>query len=102
MPRPTKRSLTENPQGPDAEVLERLVHAVESVAGQIEVLRTVLDEIREHLGWAIQNDCFRCPAHACPVTSMPTDPTAADWGERLNRFSTRDLPADETVAAPEP
>src|SRR5437870_13550843 len=102
MPRPTKHSPAESPPRRDAEVLERLVDAVESVAGQIEVLRNVLDEIREDLGWAINNDRFRCPPHGCQVTSMPVDPCAEDWPERLNRLKPENLPSDEASPSPAP
>lgn len=87
-------------QTDDGSQLKRLIDAVEAVAGQLHVLRQVLDEIREEVQWAIRNDRLRCPPHVCRVTSMPADPLAPEWAERLNELTPTDLPAVEASPGP--
>jgi hypothetical protein len=58
----------------DTELFRRLVEAVEAVAGELQVLRQVLDEIREDFGWGLSNNRFRCPGVRVPP--IPADPTA--------------------------
>lgn len=71
---PKKKS----PERPVAPTIERLIQAVEEVAGQIEVLREVIDEIRVEFLYAVRNDKMP-PIH---VTSMPKNSCAPDFGER--------------------
>ncbi len=80
-----------------AQVLDRLRE-------ELAILREVLDEIRDELQWANRNrDLDQAPASAPRrITSMPLDPAAADWAERLNRYSAADLPdKDDVRIAPE-
>jgi hypothetical protein len=95
MPR-KKEDRAVGPPEETAELVRRLTDAVEEVAGELKVLRTALDEIRDDLGWAISNDRFRPETQPVPLTSMPRNPLAPDWSERLNRFGPGDLPDDET------
>ena len=95
MPR-KKEDRAGGPPEEMAEFVRRLIDAVEDLAGELKVLRTVLDEIRDDFGWAISNDRFRPETQAVPLTSMPRDPLAPDWSERLNRFGPGDLPDEET------
>lgn len=72
--------------------------------GHVEIIHQVLDEIREDFEWALQNDRFgarRCDEWrpVTHITSMPKDPCAQDFGERLNRYSAADIP-DESMAPP--
>lgn len=83
-----------------AEHVDRLADAVEEVAGQLEVLRQVLDEIREDFQWAVRNDRFRSEHPCAPLTSLPADPLAPDFGERVNRVKPEDLP--EEAGSPDP
>jgi len=53
----------------DNSQLDRLVLAVEEVARQVQVLRQVLDEIREEVVWAVRNDIFRTPPSECRCTN---------------------------------
>lgn len=42
--------------------IERLIEAVESVAAQLQVIKQILDDIREDFSWAISNrDHIPCP-----------------------------------------
>lgn len=105
MPRPTKSSPAEAAPHGDPERIERLIDAVETVSAQIELLRIVLDELREEFAWAVRNDRFRSPPHIVHVTSMAADPCASDWAERLNRVSPAELAAmreEQSVPVPPP
>lgn len=79
--------------------MERLVEAVESVADQLHVLRVVLDEIRDEFQFAVRNpERFHGASPMCRVTSMPTNPCAADWAERVNRLTPDDLPPEQPAS----
>lgn len=87
------------------EQVAQLTDAVTRLAQEVGVLREVLDSIRDDFAWALNNDSFRsAPAMAMHVTSVPRDPLANDFGERINRLTANDLPdappADETPAKP--
>ena len=96
---PAPAPASTRPENADAERIERLIDAVEAVAGQIEVLRNVIDEIRDEFQWAVRND--RLAPHVVRVTSMAKDPCDPQWAEKLNRIDPRDLPVDDSSAAPE-
>src|SRR5438477_4105355 len=77
------------------EEIQALRSAVERLADEVKVLRQVLDEVRDDFAWALKNpDKFRCVPGIHPLTSMPKDPLARDFGERLNRLSAKDLPPE--------
>lgn len=89
---PKKNAPDENPQ------IARLIDAVEEVAEQLQVLREVIDEIREEFQWAVRNNRLRCPP--MHITSMPKDPLAPDFGTRVNRYTPENL--SEVFNAPPP
>ena len=67
--------------------VEQLADAVTELTDEAKVLRTVMDELRSEVVWAVRNGRL----HSDPssqwlvrLRSMPTDPTAADWSERVN------------------
>jgi hypothetical protein len=82
----------------DEDSMKRIADAVEKLAGEVEVLRGVIDRLQDDLAWALNNDAFagnnrhREPCPPMHITSMPRDPLASDWHERLNRFRPEDLP----------
>lgn len=62
----------------------------------------VLDEIFTEFQWANQNRREAESSPAIPVhrvTSMPLDPTAPDWAERLNQSLPAEVSADDPDAA---
>lgn len=71
-----------------------LTVALQAIADELQVLRQVLDELRDEFSWAMRN----APLPPFHLTSTPADPTAPDWAARLNRFTPADLPD----AAPAP
>ena len=101
MPRTRKESPTtgslQDESGVFPEKIDELKEAIECVQQELSVLRDVLDEIRELLGWAMNNaDRFSFTSPFVPLTSMPRDPLAPDFGERINRLSGKDLPEEAT------
>ena len=82
--------------------MERLIEAVGELRDEVRVLREAIDEFRELYDWAVRNAAPHddVPRHIVHVTSMPADPLAPDFGERVNRFTAKDLPGDPPVAAP--
>lgn len=76
---------------------DAVAEALDRLSDELTVLRDVLDEIRSELQWANRNredgPWKPAPVH---ITSMPRDPTAPDWAERLNRFSAADLPGEDS------
>ena len=61
---------------------------------EVEVLRNVLDEVRDSLQWTIRNGVL--PNHdvikPLHITSLPLDPAADDFHERVNAVTLADLP----------
>jgi hypothetical protein len=88
---PTPAAPTDDLRSLEAKV-DALTAAVERVGDELRVIREVMDECREHFEWAVNNDRLRCPSPALHITSLPKDPVAPDFGERINRFSAEDLP----------
>jgi hypothetical protein len=70
----------------DQESLADLRDTVHDLAGQVQILREVLDEIREHIHWAVTNDRLviqivgsspsqaGTPEAVSPETAPPTTP----------------------------
>ncbi len=79
---------------------DSIADSLDLLREELAVVRQVLDEIREELEWANRNRSEPDPAPLMPrrITSMPLDPCAPDWAERLNRFSAADL----TIETAEP
>ena len=88
----------------DSDTLERIADAMEKLAGEVEILRGVIDRLQDDLAWALNNDRFqrenyqREPVRPMQLISMPLDPRAPDWNERINRIRPEDLTdEDETT-----
>src|SRR5437867_10336154 len=85
----------------DTDALERIADAVEKLAGEVEILRGIIDRLQDDFAWALNNDAFgradlsHKPALPMHVTSMPLDPLAPDWQERVNRFRPEDILDDQ-------
>src|SRR6266566_889538 len=66
--------------------------ATEELAGEVRILRAVLDEVREVMGQILNSGAGDNPPPVVrQITSMPLDPLTKDWAKRLNRFSAKDL-----------
>src|SRR5437773_11660783 len=81
----------------DTDGLERIAQTVEKLAGEVEILRGIIDRLRDDFTWALNNDAFgredlhRESGPPLHITSMPLDPLAPDWHERVNRFRPEDI-----------
>ena len=86
-PRTRIRSPTDS-EDSTTDVLERLRE-------ELTVVRQRLEEIYDELEWAIQNceETDHLTTTPRRITSLPLDPCAPDWAERVNRVSAADLPA---------
>jgi hypothetical protein len=101
MARSSKSAAATSPD--TAELLNRLTNAVAQLAGEVGVLRTILDEIQDDIAWAIDNGRLATrhrdrvpPMH---ITSMAKDPLSRDWAKLLDRTQPKDLPP-EALNAP--
>jgi hypothetical protein len=95
------RNRTAVPPRSAGDAIERLIEAVEKLAGEMQCLRSTVDRLQDDFAWALNNDVFRRPEFGgdpvpvMPITSMPFDPLASDWAKRINRLGPDDLPHEE-------
>jgi hypothetical protein len=82
-------SSSERLEGEGNDVAE----AVSNLRDEINVLRQAIDELRDDVMWAVRN---ALAPHEPPfqLTSMPLNPTAPGFGERINAIRPSDLPAE--------
>ncbi len=59
---------------------------------ELAAIREALDGIREDLDWWLKNHRREQWTPMQPITSMPIDPLAPGWAERVNKFTADDLP----------
>lgn len=73
----------------DEDTVKRLDRLLEELA----MARQMLEEIQDDLAWAIMSQHDRNQVGPIPlrITSLPLDPCAPDWAERVNRFSAADV-----------
>lgn len=84
---------------PATEHMDRLVSAFETIAEEIKAIRQSVDKLQDDFAWAFDNQVFsREPPPVTPLTSMPLDPLAKDFGARLNRHAATDPPSAEQEA----
>jgi len=83
-----------------SEPRDELAEVVEALTAEVRVLRNAVDELREEIQYATNNlpDRREPPLPHRRIVSMPLDPLAEDFGERINAVSPDDLPDAE----PEP
>ena len=77
-----------------------LTAAVENLAEQVEVLRNVLDEIRDDLQYAIRNGQFRGELPSpMMLRVMPADPLDPEWAQKLAALNRRPPESSRDSAA---
>ena len=74
-------------QPPDDARIVALTRAVEELSQHVESLYEMIDEFRLDFATLLER---HAPPTPLVVNSFPRDPTAADWNERLNRYSVAD------------
>lgn len=78
--------------------IDDLTQATISLTEQVRMLRHAVDEIGDELGWAIRNRVMTVESlesYSQRITSLPTDPAAEDFHERVNAVTAADLPEVE-------
>jgi hypothetical protein len=99
---PVKKESTARAAPDDHSPQERVADALESINSAIQDLCEEIHRLHDEVSWALSNDRFHSPPPAWQVTSMPVDPVAADFGERLNELTPADLPPEEPSDRPSP
>jgi hypothetical protein len=84
----------------DASV-ERVIVNIDGL-DELSAIREALDGIREDIDWWIKNHRREQWAPIQRITSMPINPLAADWSERLNEFTAADLSGAPAHGRPKP
>lgn len=79
-----------------------LTEQMSSLANQVEVLRIAIDDLRQEVEYAMRNAFQPAWTPTPRLTSMPLDPLAEDFGERVNRFTAKDLPPEKELVRPSP
>lgn len=89
---------------PTTDQWDRMVAALETVAQnseaiteEIKIIRETIDRLQDDVDWAINNreEFRRAPTPPCTrLTSIPLDPCAADFGERINTAAQPEAVAD--------
>lgn len=60
-----------------------LAESIDRLTAELQLLRQVIDELREDFSWVTRNGLPIQPVEHCVVKQMALDPCAKDWGERL-------------------
>lgn len=71
----------------DGEADSELIESIDSLREQVEVLRNAVDELREELQYLVRNPGENRTAETIErlrVTSLPLDPAAEDYDDRVN------------------
>lgn len=80
--------------GPESDTT--IAAAIDRLTEEVRVLRQAVDELRQEVQWGVRNALD--PPHERPpvrrITSMPLDPCAEDFAERVNALAPADLPPD--------
>jgi DNA-binding transcriptional LysR family regulator len=95
---------------PNAGDMQDMAVALEELTERLGELLQEIESLRDDLSWAVRQLLADGRyTLAAPITSMPLDPLAPDFGARLNKYDARSLPdesppppADAKPTAPEP
>ncbi len=83
-----------------ADDVASLTDEIVTLREEVQVLRDVLDEVREELQFAVRN--YILPGDDAikrlHITSLPLDPAADDFHERVNAVRPDDITQDDTDA----
>lgn len=79
--------------------VEKLNGLLDTMDDRMRVLTAAVDDIRQEFEYAVRSGTVgrgREPRHEMRITSMPKDPLADDFGNKVNRHSANDLPPAPT------
>ncbi len=76
----------------DEETITSLTAALDEVRDEMTGIRRVVDEIQGDVEWVARNRHADEWRPIQPITSLPLDPLAPDWAQRVNRFTAADIP----------
>lgn len=89
---------------PGSESDSAIAAAIDRLTEEVRVLRQTVDELREEVQWGVRNALDppqeRLPARR--ITSLPLDPCAEDFAERVNALTPEDLPPEVRQATSQP
>jgi hypothetical protein len=91
-----KSARTPAPEPARLQHLERLTDAVNRLADETRVVRDVLDEIREDLGWVTRNGIPGRQGEHTQLVRMARDPVSPDANDRLEISRSRLSPSSAT------
>ena len=85
--------MTNKPQKTNEDQLSSLTDELIALRQEVQVLRNVLDEMREDVAWGIRNGVLPSANLIKPLklTSLPLDPAVEDFHERVNEVTPEDL-----------
>ena len=92
----TKSARTSAPEPARLQHLERLTDAVNRLADETRVVRDVLDEIREDLGWVTRNGIPGRQGEHTQLVRMARDPLSPNANDRLEVSTSRLSPSSLT------
>ena len=74
------------------ELLERLVETVERLEGELRFIRETLDRIQDDFEWNLNNaparqDSWLPASPPFRITSLPREPLAPEFRERINKVT---------------
>ncbi len=79
-----KSAQTSAPEPRRSQQIERLTDAVNHLADEARVVRDVMDEVREDLGWIARNGIPGRQDEHTQIVRMASDPLPSDANERLD------------------
>jgi hypothetical protein len=88
-----RMSRSREPTNDDA--ADRVIVKIDGLE-ELSAIREALDGIRQNIDWWMSNHHRDQWLPVKSITSMPIDPLATDWAERLNTFTSDDLPKNSS------
>ena len=96
-----KSARASAPESQRSQWLERLTDAVNRLADEVRVVRDVLDETREDLGWLTRNGIPGRHGEHRQIVRMACDPLASNANELLEVITSTGASANSSELAPD-
>ena len=88
--------MTKARKSPDTNRQEELIPTIDALRAEIRVLREAIDALRDEVQYLVRNPdipAWRPAPDRLQLTSIPLDPAAPDFGQRVNA-----VPAEQVDA----